>query len=283
MLSGAAIALSGCGAKEAAVVKGAFEQDIKSANIQLNLSVKSTQGAMNVSLAGPYQSNGKGEIPSADLALKVEGAAPKTIEGRITSTGKNAFIEYEGETYEVGADKIAELKQQGATGAPNQLTPADIQKLMGTMQDWFPESDAQENADLDGEPVTRVTGKLDLAKALTDLKELAAKPGMSGAEEFKRLSGGDIKRIERMVSDPKFTIDVGKSDGKLRRIEASIKVDDKTDQGTIDFSLRFKDVDKPVTIDAPSSGKPIEQLGQKLSEEFGGGADAAGGSDTQIN
>ena len=268
MVTGAAIALSGCGAKEAAVVKGAFEQPIKSANIELTMSVKSNQQTVNVSLAGPYQSNGKDQIPSADLALKLEGVGPKTIEGRLISTGKNAFVEYEGETYEVGADKIAELKKQGANGAPTQLTPADITKLMGTMQDWFPQSDAQENVDLDGEPVTRVTGKLDLSKALTDLKELAAKPGLSGVEELKQLSSGDIKRIERMVSDPKFTIDVGKNDGKLRRVQASIKIDDNADSGTVDFSLRFKDVDKPVTIDAPSSGKPIEELGQKLEDEF---------------
>ncbi len=280
MLCGAAIALSGCGAKEAAVVKGAFEQDIKSANIELAMSVKSGQEAVNVSLAGPYQSNGKDKLPSADLALKVEGAAPKTIEGRLISTGDNAFVEYEGETYEVGKDKIAELEKQGAAGGTNQLSAADIRQLMGTMQDWFPESDTQENADLDGEPVTRVTGKLDLSKALTDLKGLASKPGMSGVEELKQLSGGDIKRIERMVSDPKFTIDVGKSDGKLRRIQASIKVDDNSDSGTLDFSLRFKDVDKPVTIDAPSSGKPIEALGQKLGEEFGG---TGGSVDAQVN
>jgi hypothetical protein len=280
MLCGAAIALSGCGAKEAAVVKGAFEQDIKSANIEMTMSVKSAQQTMNVSLAGPYQSNGKDKLPSADLALKVEGAAPKTIEGRLISTGDNAFVEYEGETYEVGKDKVAQLEKQGAAGGTNQLSAADIRQLMGTMQDWFPESDTQENADLDGEPVTRVTGKLDLSKALTDLKGLASKPGMSGVEELKQLSGGDIKRIERMVSDPKFTIDVGKSDGKLRRIQASIKVDEKSDSGTLDFSLRFKDVDKPVTINAPSSGKPIEELGQKLGEEFGG---TGGGTDAQVS
>jgi hypothetical protein len=280
MLCGAAIALSGCGAKEAAVVKGAFEQDIKSANIEMTMSVKSAQQTMNVSLAGPYQSNGKDKLPSADLALKVEGATPKTIEGRLISTGDNAFVEYEGETYEVGKDKIAQLEKQGAAGGTNQLSAADIRQLMGTMQDWFPESDTQDNADLDGEPVTRVMGKLDLSKALTDLKALASKPGMSGVEELKQLSGGDIKRIERMISDPKFTIDVGKSDGKLRRIQASIKVDDKSDSGTLDFSLRFKDVDKPVTINAPSSGKPIEELGQKLGEEFGG---TGGGTDAQVS
>jgi hypothetical protein len=268
MACSAAVALSGCGAREAEVVKGAFEQPIESANVSVALSANSGQGAMKLSLAGPYKSNGKDELPSADMALKVEGATPHAIEGRLISTGKNAFIEYGGETYEVGEEQIAELKKQGASGEPTQLTPADIQKLMGTMQDWFPQSDTQEDADLDGEPVTRVTGKLDLSAALTDLKDLAKKPGISGAEALKELSNGDIRRMERMVSDPTFTIDVGRTDGKLRRIVAAMKIDD----GAIDFSIRFKDVDKPVTIDAPSSGKPIEELGQKLQQEFGGGA-----------
>ena len=36
--------------------------------------------------------------------------------------------------------------------------------------------------------------------------------------------------------------------------------------------MRFKDVDTPVTVDAPSSGKPIEELVQKLEADFGGGS-----------
>ena len=46
--------------------------------------------------------------------------------------------------------------------------------------------------------------------------------------------------------------------------------------------MRFKDVDKPVTIDAPAtgSGKPIEELGKKLEQDFGG---ATGGADEQIS
>jgi hypothetical protein len=270
MACSAAVALSGCGAREAEVVKGAFEQPIESANISLALSAQSSEGGMELTLAGPYKSNGEGELPSADLALKLQGAFPRTIEGRLISTGKNAFVEYGGETYEVGEENIAEVKKQGASG--DQLSTADVQKLMGTMQDWFPQSDTQEDADLDGEPVTRVTGKLDISKALTDLQELAKKPGVSGAEALKELSQGDIKRAERMLSDPRFTIDVGREDGKLRRIVAAMKFKEGSEAATLDFSLRFKDVDKPVTIEAPTSAKPIEDLVTKLEQEFGGGA-----------
>jgi lysyl-tRNA synthetase class 2 len=38
-------------------------------------------------------------LPSADLAFKVQGGA-QDFEGRLISTGKNAFVEYQGETYD---------------------------------------------------------------------------------------------------------------------------------------------------------------------------------------
>ena len=79
---GVGVALTGCGAKEAEVVQSAFEKDIKSANIEVAIDVKATQGAVSIKLAGPYQSNGKDQLPSADLAVQVMGAAPGTINGR---------------------------------------------------------------------------------------------------------------------------------------------------------------------------------------------------------
>jgi hypothetical protein len=268
MLVGAAIALTGCGAKEAQVVKGAFEKDIKSANVDLSLGVKSQQGTMNLTVTGPYQSNGKDQLPSADLKFKVQ-APSQSFEGRIISTGKNAFVEYQGETYEVGEETIAQLQKQGQT---QQLSPADLSQLMGTMSDWFPESKASD-AELGGEPVDRVTGELDVSKALKDLKAFAEKSG--GAKELEQLSTKDINEVDDAISDPKFTVDVAKSDGKLRRIEASMNVKDGSDSGSLTFALMLTDVDKPVTIDAPSSGKPIQELFKKLG--------AGGNEDEQIS
>jgi hypothetical protein len=266
MLCGAAIALTGCGAKEAAVVKGAFEKDIKSANVDLSIGIKSRQEAVNITVTGPYQSNGEGKLPSADLAVKVDDGT-QDFEGRVISTGKNAFVEYQGETYEVGEETIAQLEQQGRS---EQLSTADLSKLMGTMSDWFPETDAKD-AELAGEPVDRVTGRLDVSRALKDIDAFAKK---SGVQDYEGMSTKDMNEIDDSVSDPKFAIDVAKSDGKLRRIEASMRVKDASGSGSVTFALRLTDVDKPVTIDAPSSGRPIGELMQKL---FGAN------SDTQIN
>jgi hypothetical protein len=274
----AAIGLTGCGAQEAEVVKGAFEQGIDSANVTATVDFKFGQGSSSTALEGPFKTNGEGKLPSFDFQVTLGGQGLNGLEGRLISSGKNMFVEYKGETYEVGEDVVAEL-QRNSKSDSGELTAADIQKLMGTMQNWFPQSDTLQDADLDGEPVTRVSGKLDISAALKDLKSLAERGAISGSKELKSLSSADIREVEKMTSDPKFTVDVGRDDGKLRRIVASMKVTDGSETGTINLSVRFKDVDKPVTIDAPTSGKPIEELGEVIGEEFGGGSDATENSE----
>jgi len=261
------LALSACGAEEASVVKTAFEKEISSAHVTVAFSATAPGSETSVTLAGPYQSNGKGDLPSFDWKLHLAGAAPRPIEAQILSTGDDAFVVYGGETYQVGRDKLAQLQLAGGGG----FSSADMTKMMGRMQDWFPQSDAHSDAVLNHEPVTRITGRLDLSEALKDMKEMAREPGASSFEGLKQLSGADLREVEKMVSDPRFTVDVAQSDGKLRRIAARMTVDNGTEKSTIAFSLQLKDVDKPVRITAPSSGRPIEELIQRLSQDFGGG------------
>jgi hypothetical protein len=272
VLGVSAVAVSGCGAQEASLVKSAFSKDIGSANVTIALSMTSKAGDTALGLTGPYRSNGKGKLPSVDFNLNLAGPTASPIEAELISTGDDAFVIYQGETYQVGKDKLAQLGMMGGTNP----SATDIAKLMAKMQDWFPESDTQANATLNDEEVTRLTGKLDLSEALKDMKSLAQQPGASGFEGLNQLSGGDLAQIAKQVSDPRFTVDIAKSDGKLRRIAARMKVDDGSSEGTVSFSLQLKDVDKPVNITAPASGKPIEQLMQRLQQDFGGSqSDAA--------
>jgi hypothetical protein len=219
-------------------------------------------GAMGVSLTGPYKSNGKQELPDADMTLKVEGMGPQPMTARIISTKDNAFVEYEGVTYEVGADKIAQLKAQSRSGKG---TTPDVATLMAQMKSWFPDTSTQEDADLDGEAVTRVTGHMDLAKALKGFTDIAKQSAAADPQAAKALEGSpDIAQVEKFLSDPSFTLDVAKSDGTLRRVAAETELKGVPGGGKIAFSVQFKDVGKPVTVTAPASGRPIEELGQKL-------------------
>lgn len=276
------LALSACGAEEATVVKSAFEQDIKSADVTVALSMKSSGGEAGLALSGPYQSNGEGKLPSVDFAVQLKGMLPKPIEGRVISTGDDAFIEYGGETYQVGKDKLGQLGALGKAGGGGDMSSADIGKLMAKMQDWFPESDAESDAELNGEKVTRITGKLDLSEALKDMKELS-KQGTPGFEGLEKLPNSDLSQVEKMISDPTFTVDVAQSDSKLRRITADMTIDDGSEKGTVSFSITLENVDEPVTIDAPESGKPIEELMRRFQQDFGGGANPAAVPETSVS
>jgi hypothetical protein len=264
-----ALAVSACGAEEASVVKTAFEQDIKSANVTVDLSMKAQGQETSIKLAGPFRSNGENKLPSVDWKLNVAAAGmPKPIDAQVISTGDDAFVVYGGETYQVGKENIAKLKLSGAGGG---MESADIGKMLTKMQDWFPETSGTQDAELDGEPVTRISGKLDLSAALEDMKEMAKQPGASGFEGLEDLSNKDLKEVEKVVSDPNFTIDVGKSDGKLRRIAANMTINADGQKGTVALSVKLADVDKPVDIQAPSGGRPIEELMQQIQKDFGGG------------
>ena len=252
----------GCGGKEAAVVQSAFDHPIDSATVSMSLSAQTPMGAMGVSLTGPYKSNGKQELPDADMTLKVEGMGPQPMTARIISTKDNAFVEYEGVTYEVGADKIAQLKAQSKSGKG---TTPDVAELMEQMKSWFPDTSTQEDADLDGEAVTRVTGHMDLAKALKGFTDIAKQSAAADPQAAKALEQSpDMAQVEKFLSDPSFTLDVAKSDGTLRRVAAETELKGVPGGGKIAFSVQFKDVGKPVTITPPASGRPIEELGEKL-------------------
>jgi hypothetical protein len=262
-----AAALSGCGAQDAAVLETAFKRDITRADVAMSFDVRMPGDDLRMAFAGPYRSNGEEHLPDLDWRIRVEGVAGHPLEGRLIAADGNAFVRYAGETYEVGRDRVRELERSGADEPT--LTATDVRKLMQQARDWFPEGEGHD-ADLGGERVTRFSGKLDLSAALTDLRALAKRPGMSGVEELKQLSARDIHEVERSVSDPRFIVDVARGDGKLRRIDARMRLTDGGQTGTLRFAMRFRHVDEPVSITAPSSGRPLEELAKKLQDDLGG-------------
>jgi hypothetical protein len=259
LLAAAAVAVAGCGSQEASVLKTAFDHPIKSANVTLTMDMS----PVHVALAGPYKANGANKLPSLDWTIHVAGG-PKAIDGELISTGDDAFIKYDGQTYEAGRAAVAKLQAQAAQ--QGSLRSVDIAQLTRQMRSWFPDTSAQSDARLDGEAVTRVTGRLDLSKAVKDIAQMA-KSGPAITQK-------DLNRLDTQVTDPRFTVDVAKSDGKLRRILATLRI---RGQGALRFQIRYRDVDQPVTIDAPSSGLPLSRLQQKLEHDFGSGDRSVGG------
>jgi hypothetical protein len=271
MVAAAALLVgTGCGAKEAAVVSGALSKPVDRATVTMDLSATVVGQKMGVSLQGPYSSNGDGKLPSVDWRLHAQGMGTAPLDARVISSATNAFVEYGGQTYEVGQDKIAKLTQQAKSGKQQ---PVDLGALMEKAKSWFPESDTQEDAELNGEKVTRVSGRVDLSKALDGIMDFARQSSSADPNAAKALQGApDMQQVEKYVSDPRFTLDVAKSDGTLRRIAVTAQLKGVPGGGEISFSLQLSDVGKPVTIQTPSSGRPIEELGKVLDQVVGGSA-----------
>jgi hypothetical protein len=271
MVAAAALLVgTGCGAKEAEVVSGALSKPVDRATVSMSLSADVVGQRMGVSLQGPYSSNGKDRLPSVDWRVQAQGMGAAPLEARVISSATNAFVQYGGQTYEVGPDKVAQFTQKAES---EQGRPVDLAAFMEQAKSWFPESDTQQDAELDGEKVTRVTGRVDLSKALQGIMDLAKQSTAADPNAAKALQATpDVQQVEKYLSDPRFTLDVAKSDGTLRRIAVTAQLKGVPGGGQISFSVQLSDVGKPVTIQTPSSGRPIEELGKALGQVLGGAA-----------
>src|SRR4051812_41746700 len=158
-LVAATMGLGACSQREATIVDQAFKNPIDSAQVIAHLTL---DGKPIVDLRGPLRSNGPGKLESFDWKVAAMGG----IEGRIISSGKNVFVTYKGVTYEVGADKIARMqRRQSKGGDVNSLQ--ELQDRFGIdLKSWFPDTSTKEDAQAAGVPTTRVSGKLDVDKAV---------------------------------------------------------------------------------------------------------------------
>jgi hypothetical protein len=286
--------LAGCGEKEASVLDRAFEREVKSA--QLSVDVRMTEGAARkelgrFSLRGPFQAAPtERELDRFDWTIRASGHHGERLAARVTSTGDNVFVRYRGKTYEVGEQLVANLERQAARerrkgGQVEDLD--DLQRLGLDLRSWFPKSADEGASTAAGVPTTRITGQLDVSKMLEDFNVLLRKPAFRG--QFKgqvapRLGKRDIREVDDMVSDPRMEVHVGRDDGKFRRVAARMRfeIPEKEREGAafgnLSFVMEWRDVDRPVAIDAPANGRPIFELLRKLEGMgggHGGGKDAA--------
>jgi hypothetical protein len=263
LLAGLAVAVSACGSKEASIVDRAFKNHIDSAQMTFRVTVQqNAKKAQAFTVQGPFKNNGAGQIPSFDLQVN----AADQFKGELISSGKDLFVRYKGETYDIGQDKVAQFQKQMAAKSKQQgdvNSVSDFSKLGIDLSKWFPQTSVKQDAQAAGVPTTRVSGRLDISRALADFAKLLHKP------QFKSQIGGagqitdaQVHQIAALVSDPRFALDVGRADGKLRQITAHATI---KGQAKLAMLLELRDVDKPVSIDAPSSGRPIQELLSKIT------------------
>lgn len=273
----AALALAGCGAKEAGVAERAFEQEVRSADVRFVVSARE-EGAggrelVRFSLAGPMRSNGPAKLESFDWRVQVRAPGTPELTARVVSDGDHVSLDHEGRTYVVPDEEVAAYnreKARGATSGEELDDLEDVQKRGVDLRSWFPESDSEPHTRLHGEAVAHVSGRLDVSRVLKDLQRLARHPALRaqlGGTGLDELGAREIAGIDRAVSDPRFDLYAGKRDGKLRRVDARMRVRESAGIPALGISLRYeqRNVDGAQRIPAPArDGRPLEELVRDL-------------------
>jgi hypothetical protein len=242
-----------------ALLDSAFSHPIPTSQTGVNFSLE-TQGVpqleagpVELNLDGPYISGKGKEIPSVDWNLDVT-LGGLGVNGRVVSTGDNAYVQFLGSTYEVGAAPVAKVNQgivaatQEAGGHPQPLANLGIHP-----RSWFEGGEYVGDEEIGGVNTRHITADLDAAAVVGDLHGLANELG---------------------IKDSSLEVWIGVDDEIVRQLSLSAAFEIPPSQrDTVggltggDFSLDIlqTDVGENQNVSAPPGPyKPISELLKQL-------------------
>lgn len=273
----AALLVAGCGGSSndpaaVALVKNAFKKSLGSANVAVDFGAnlqggQQLKGPISVKLNGPYKSNGRSKLPSFDWTIAFTGGGAN-FDGRLTSTGDNVFVGFQGQSYEVGAATIARYNQTLAQQAAQNPKPRSLSDFGIDPSGWIKGAKNEGDANVAGVATKHVSASIDFDKLLTDLNAFIKKAGsrVTGTVAPPQLTAKQRKEFTDAIKSSSLDVYVGKADGKIRRVALNLQFNVKkppaggVKSGSFNFSIQFSNVGQPVTIQAPSNAKPLSQL-----------------------
>ena len=265
----AALALAGCGGgnDESAtqLLERGFSTDVDTGVLTLDAELEveggPVEGPFRLELEGPFRAaDSPTQLPDLDMAVRASGAG-REYEGRAILTRQNAWIEYGGETYEVGEQLWMRLRaalEEQSRSEPETFAEAGVDPL-----DWVEDAEESGEEEVGGTTVTKVTGRVDPEEMLRD---------------FERLPGGQpipesaLDQVDDMLDDIQFEAWIGEDD-VWRRLSADTEIqipeEERESAGgvesvSVSMEVRLDDPNEPVEIEGPAGGRPLEELLRRL-------------------
>jgi hypothetical protein len=321
----AAAAVSACGgdddgADAQAVLDETFNNDEQVTSGVLDLTIDvSAEGAQggsaSLTLSGPFQGaeNDPAAIPQLDwtASASAEGAGQSfSFEGGLIVSEDNAFVEYQGETYELGQDLFNEFKraaeqsaaqaeetqedgvsigeafrascEQSISQAGGDTSACDID-----FSSWLTDLESEGTEDIEGTETDHISGSVNVEQMFSDLTALSAATGEAQIPEEQ------LDQASQVISDASFDLYSGVDDRILRGLDFDLGIDPSAIPGgetagvesaDVSFSLRLSGVNEPQTIDAPTDARPLDDLLGQLGlgglplGDLGAGLDGGGGA-----
>lgn len=266
------------------VIDDATLEGVESGSLDVSLGVKSEGkegGDVDVTISGAFQGKDSEDLPELAITASADGTSEGEkidFEGGLTLLTDRAFVNYEGDDYEVDPTTFGIIKQsfeqaqnQGGEGNAADITACQEAAEGMEVADFISNLKSEGDADVDGTSTTKVSGDLNTASAIDAIIELAEDPACSTQleaagplpidelEEAKDELTGAIKKahIEVYVGD----------DDIVRRIAAELTVepeDAKGEKVEINFELTLSGVNEEQEISGPAKAEPIQELFQEL-------------------
>jgi hypothetical protein len=272
-----ALAGAACGSDEndeqaAALLERGLGTDVDSGTLlaEMEIELEGVQEAeepFRLRLEGPFRSRGATEMPDLDMAFRVSWFG-RTFSGRVVALPENAWVEYKGETYEVGEENWSSVlesltEQEGAES----FEEAGVDPL-----DWVAGADTDGEDEMGGVTTTKVTAELDVERMLGDFGRLAGEgnsipertlddidDALGPVEVEAWIAEDDIWR--RLRGETEFEVPQAERDA-FGGLEG----------GRVSLDMVLERPNEPVEIEGLGEARPIAELLQALGippESFG--------------
>jgi hypothetical protein len=266
---------------------------VKSGKLAIDLTfdgkgLKSLTGPVALKLTGPFESQGKGQLPKLDLSLALSSSGTNFTAGIVT-TGDKGWVRLQGQSFAVDDATFQKFKQgyvkssaKSGTGTPS-FRSLGIDPLH-----WLKDPKTAGTASVGGADTYHITAGVDVAAFLADVSTLLGKAqalGSSATSLPTTLTPQQRQDIESSVKSASLEIWTGKSDKSLRRVRLDIGIDVPAavrpragglTTGSLAFDLTISDLNQSQTITPPAKALPLSQLQSLIS----GGSSGSGSGTT---
>lgn len=263
----AGLALGGCGGSEAgdALNETASKLgELRSGDLSLKVTVEpdTEDSTIGFRLDGPIALAGRaGELPRAQI-LYTQIAGPNRGDVTFVSSGEAAWVEVEGQAYELPPEQVERLEAGGGEGG-GPLADLDVAS-------WTEDAEVADGPRNGGAPTQRVSGSVDVAAALEDIGSVLEETGGGAVEGLGALEDENADALDEAVRSSSLELTTGRDDRLLRRLRIVVDFAVKPRElpgglgrlsgAKLTLDLRISEPNGPIEIEEPSSPLPYEQL-----------------------
>lgn len=262
----AALVLAGCGggdggggnANDVLAETARNLGEIESGEISMRLVVSSEGKEVGFELDGPFQLAEDGKLPVAEIEYtRIAGAERSTA--TFLATGEKAYVELEGQTYELPADQADPLRAVGGGDGEGGLGELRI-------DGWLARPQLADGEEVGGDSTDRITADVDPVAVANDLLALVGQLG--GGANPERLEGRSAEQLERAVESSTIEVLTGEDDRILRRLtlEADLSADvpeslreriGELPEAHFELLLEIANPNEPVEVEEPADAQPL--------------------------